>query len=90
MLFPAELAFVGRDEIRAPLKTPAWEATEARAIVVKSQGHYCKELSRQGLSSVWHVHVDQASSIIFGHSFEDNCCENDTIFTSSERLSSGS
>ena len=52
MLFTAELAFVGRDEIRAPLKMPAWEATEARAIVVKSQGHYCKELSRQGLSSV--------------------------------------
>lgn len=48
---------------------------EAPAIVVKSQGH---------------VHVDQTSSIIFGHSFEDNCCENDTIFTSSERLSSGS
>ena len=50
MLFTAELAFVGRDEIRAPLKMPAWEATEARAIVVKSQGHYCKELSWQGLS----------------------------------------
>ena len=43
MLFTAELAFVGRDEIRAPLKMPAWEATEARAIVVKSQGHYCKD-----------------------------------------------
>ena len=26
MLFPAEQAFVGRDEKRAPLKTPAWEA----------------------------------------------------------------
>ena len=29
MLFPAEQAFVGRDEKRAPLKTPAWEATSA-------------------------------------------------------------
>ena len=26
MLFSVELAFVGRDEIRAPLKTLAWEA----------------------------------------------------------------
>ena len=25
-MFPAEQAFVGRDEKRAPLKTPAWEA----------------------------------------------------------------
>ena len=28
MLFPAEQAFVGRDEKRVPLKMPAWEATE--------------------------------------------------------------
>ena len=28
MLFPVEQAFVGREEIRAPLKTPAWEATK--------------------------------------------------------------
>ena len=27
MLSSAERAFVGRDEKRAPLKTPAWEAT---------------------------------------------------------------
>ena len=27
MLFSVEQAFVGRKEIRAPLKTPAWEAT---------------------------------------------------------------
>ena len=26
MLFPVEQTFVGRDEKRAPLKTPAWEA----------------------------------------------------------------
>ena len=26
MLFSVEQAFVGRDETRAPLKTPAWEA----------------------------------------------------------------
>ena len=29
MLFSVEQAFVGREEIRAPLKTPAWEATQA-------------------------------------------------------------
>ena len=27
MLFPVEQAFVGRDEKRAPLKTPSWEAS---------------------------------------------------------------
>ena len=27
MLFSVEQVFVGRDEIGAPLKTPAWEAT---------------------------------------------------------------
>ena len=27
MLSPVEQAFVGRDEIRTPLKMPAWEAT---------------------------------------------------------------
>ena len=26
MLFSVEQAFVGKEEIRAPLKTPAWEA----------------------------------------------------------------
>ena len=36
MLFPAEQAFVGRDEKRAPLKTPAWEAKSKLAkIAVK-------------------------------------------------------
>ena len=28
MLFSVEQAFVGREEIRAPLKTPAWEANQ--------------------------------------------------------------
>ena len=31
MLFPVEQAFVGRDEKRAPLKTPAWEASPTQA-----------------------------------------------------------
>ena len=32
MLFSVEQAFVGRDEKRAPLKTPAWEATRNTAV----------------------------------------------------------
>ena len=32
MLFSVEQAFVGREEIRAPLKTPAWEATSTPVI----------------------------------------------------------
>ena len=31
MLFSVEQAFVGRDEKRAPLKTPAWEASACGA-----------------------------------------------------------
>ena len=31
MLFSVEQAFVERDEIRAPLKRPAWEANEKKA-----------------------------------------------------------
>ena len=31
MLFSVKQAFMGRDEIRAPPKTPAWEAVTARA-----------------------------------------------------------
>ena len=34
MLFWVEQAFVGREEIRAPLKTPAWEAN--LSITIKS------------------------------------------------------
>ena len=32
MLFSVEQAFVGREEIRAPLKTPAWEARLFKAL----------------------------------------------------------
>ena len=32
MLFSVEQAFVGREEIRAPRKTPAWEATSLSEI----------------------------------------------------------
>ena len=44
MLFSVEQAFVGRDEKRAPLKMPAWEATMSVEIsiscVVKGYHHY--------------------------------------------------
>ena len=33
MLFSVEQAFVGREEIRAPLKMPAGEAMQTRALV---------------------------------------------------------
>ena len=33
MLSSVEQAFVGKDEKRAPLKTPAWEATKKVAVV---------------------------------------------------------
>ena len=32
MLFSVEQAFVGRDERRAPLKTPAWEARAVKVM----------------------------------------------------------
>ena len=32
MLFSVEQAFVGREEIRAPLKTPAWEARDLAVV----------------------------------------------------------
>ena len=34
MLFSVEQAFVGREEIRAPLKTPAWEAIRSAVIKI--------------------------------------------------------
>ena len=36
MLFSVEQAFVGREEIRAPLKTPAWEATTIKHLIQKA------------------------------------------------------
>ena len=36
MLFSVEQAFVGRDEKRTPLKTPAWEATSKYAQAILS------------------------------------------------------
>ena len=32
LLFSVDQAFVGRDEILAPLKTPAWEASIVQAL----------------------------------------------------------
>ena len=33
MLFSVEQAIVGREEIRAPLKTPAWEANSGDVVI---------------------------------------------------------
>ena len=37
MFFLVEQAFVGREEIRAPLKTPAWESMTQKARKKKSE-----------------------------------------------------
>ena len=34
MVFSVEQAFVGRDEKRAPLKTPAWEAKIRHTVLI--------------------------------------------------------
>ena len=51
MLSSVEQAFVGRKEIRAPLKTPAWEA---------NCGFVCKRFSlmRCFLSNSWKSYLD--------------------------------
>ena len=38
MLFSVEQAFVGREEIRAPLKTPTWEAKVRLYLQESSKG----------------------------------------------------
>ena len=50
MLSSVEQAFVGREEIRAPLKTPAWEANPA--------AHPHKPLIRRYPSPGWSVTRD--------------------------------
>ena len=37
MLFPVEQAFVGRNEKRAPLKTPVWEARVGSTLIDSDQ-----------------------------------------------------
>ena len=46
MLFSVEQAFVGRDEKRAPLKMPAWEARVNRAVTTSlGQGFVAVNMS---------------------------------------------
>ena len=46
MLLSVEQAFVGRDEIRAPLKAPAWEATtQCDSLLLSQQGQSVMNLS---------------------------------------------
>ena len=54
MLFPVEEAFVGRDEKRAPLKTPAWEASTILILVRYLVNRHNTWLSQQLLEGrVW-------------------------------------
>ena len=57
MLSSVEQAFVGRDEKRAPLKTPAWEATTIEVINKKKKNseflqNPCKEILVKNKHSV--------------------------------------
>ena len=67
MLFSVEQAFVGRDEKRAPLKTPAWEAMPATELCNYQQQQqkknfinkhinlqkYCPQLARLFEAGQW-------------------------------------
>ena len=46
MLFSVEQAFVGRDERRAPLKTPAWEAKQLLSIIRCQGGTLGKQIKQ--------------------------------------------
>ena len=54
MLSSVEQAFVGRDEIRAPLKTPAWEAKRHVVFDNKSCRSFdsCRVLTRDRIGSI--------------------------------------
>ena len=73
MLSSVEQAFVGREEIRAPLKTPAWEAKSEGALLnllLKTNGQ--KRLCRnyRPLSDLLHVSKlteRSASDQLLGH-----------------------
>ena len=53
MLSSVEQAFVGRDEIRAFLKTPAWEAKANRATVEPVYNGNPWEMARLPLYTGW-------------------------------------
>ena len=58
MLFSVEQAFVGREEIRTPLKTPAWEATRANARLVGkfiSIGDISVSIAFQNTTTVFYI-----------------------------------
>ena len=54
MLFSVEQAFVGRDEKRAPLKTPAWEANMVLAWLI----------SDMSLIKFYFLHVPLAQPLV--------------------------
>ena len=47
MLSSVEQAFVGKDERRAPLKTPAWKAITARELRELSNFAFCRQRERR-------------------------------------------
>ena len=57
MLFSVEQAFVGRDEIRAPLKTSAWEATSSTQKLTQSKQ---KHITLKHLNSPYYLFKNHA------------------------------
>ena len=55
MLFSVEQAFVGREEIRAPLKTPAWEAR------LEAFLHYKTVIFSTDLNTNWHKFLKRST-----------------------------
>ena len=61
MLFSVEQAFVGRDETRAPLKTPAWEANLGSASDLLG----CKGNFLQPMRSTSYLHLGSGTSSVW-------------------------
>ena len=64
MLFSVEQAFVGREEMRAPLKTPAWEATvQLYLLLFPFVENFSGTLSKQVLGPEETIHRASQSNL---------------------------
>ena len=64
MLFSVEQAFVGRDETRAPLKTPAWEANLGSASdLLGCKGNFLQPM--RSTTCIWVVGLHQCGISLF-------------------------
>ena len=78
MLFSVEQAFVGRDEIQAPLKTPAWEASgmdECLRVLKGSIGRRFDSYSvKNSVLIISHVTFRDCRVHIFSDNLSRNSC----------------